>query len=91
VSPNRPCGPKKALSRISNLPLERVETSPHASLIDFVGEGIGHTHGIAARVFRAVTDLGEAVRAVHREFFGNGSKRPGSPPSALPPAASPAA
>ncbi len=106
---------KKALSRISNLPLERVEISPHASLICFVGEGIGHTHGIAARVFRAVAaldinvqfitagasmvayqftvetkDLEAAVRAVHREFFGDGDKHRGSPPSTLPPAASPA-
>jgi len=106
---------KKALSRISNLPLERIEVSPHASLICFVGEGIGHTHGIAARVFRAVAelninvqfitagasmvayqftvdtkDLEVAVRAVHREFFGNGGKPDGSPPSTVPPAASPA-
>ncbi len=106
---------KKALSKISSLPLERVEVSPHASLICFVGEGIGHAHGIAARVFRAVADLDinvqfitagasmvayqftvdtkdleEAVRAVHREFFGDGGKHRGSPPSALPPAATPA-
>ncbi len=106
---------RKALSRISNLPLERVEISPHASLICFVGEGIGHAHGIAARVFRAVADLNinvqfitagasmvayqftvdtkdleVAVRAVHKEFFGNGGKPGGSAPSALPPAASPA-
>ena len=106
---------KKALSRISNLPVERVEVSPHASLICFVGEGIGHVHGIAARVFRAVAelninvqfitagasmvayqftvdtkDLEPAVRAVHREFFGNGGKHGRSPPTAVPPAASPA-
>ncbi len=106
---------KKALSRISHLALERVEINPHASLICFVGEGIGHAHGIAARVFRAVAALGinvqfitagasmvayqftvdtkdleEAVRAVHREFFGDGGKHRGSPPSAVPPAASPA-
>ncbi len=106
---------KKALSKISSLPLERVEVSPHASLICFVGEGIGHAHGIAARVFRAVADLDinvqfitagasmvayqftvdtkdleEAVRAVHREFFGDGGKHRGSPPSAFPPAATPA-
>jgi len=106
---------KKALSRISGLPLERVEVSPHASLICFVGEGIGHAHGIAARVFRAVADLNinvqfitagasmvayqftvdtkdldEAVRAVHREFFGNRGKHQGSVPSSVPPAPSPA-
>ncbi len=104
---------KKALSRIQGLALEKVEMSPHASLICFVGEGIGHAHGIAARVFRAVADRGvnvqfitagasmvayqftvdtkdleEALRAVHREFFGD--QHPGSPPVALPPNVSPA-
>ncbi len=104
-----------ALSRMANLVVEKVETSPHASLICFVGEGIGHTRGIAARVFRAVAarninvqfitagasmvayqftvdtrDLEEAVRAVHWAFFGNGSRPPGSLPSAMPPASSPA-
>lgn len=103
---------KKALSRVSGLALEKVEISPHASLICFVGEGIGHADGIAARVFRAVADRGinvqfitagasmvayqftvdtkdleEAVRAVHREFFGD--KHPGSPPAVIPPNVSP--
>ncbi len=103
---------KKALARVAGLTLEKVEVSPHASLICFVGEGIGHAHGVAARVFRAVADLGinvqfitagasmvayqftvdtkdleEAVRAVHREFFGNGAKPTGSPPAAVSPPA----
>lgn len=102
---------KKALSRLAGLNLEKVEASPHASLICFVGEGIGNVHGVAARVFRAVADRGinvqfitagasmvayqftvetkdleEAVRAVHREFFGDGGKRLGSPSPAAPPA-----
>ena len=99
---------KKALARVTGLTLEKVEIAPHASLICFVGEGIGHTHGIAARVFRAVADLDinvqfitagasmvayqftvdtrdleRAVRAVHREFFGDGGKRLGSSPTAV--------
>ena len=106
---------KKALSHLAGLNLDKVEASPHASLICFVGEGIGNSHGVAARVFRAVADHGinvqfitagasmvayqftvetkdleDAVRAVHREFFGSGGKHPGSPPSAVPPASSPA-
>lgn len=104
---------KKALTRIAGLSLEKVEVSPHASLICFVGEGIGHAHGIAARVFRAVADRGinvqfitagasmvayqftvdtkdleEAVRAVHREFFGDGRKgvpSPSAPAASAPP------
>lgn len=88
---------KKALSRLPPGVVERLEVSPHASLICFVGEGLGYAKGIAARVFRAVADLGvnvqlisagasmvayhftvdtkdleKAVRAVHREFFGDG-------------------
>ncbi len=107
---------KKALSRIAGLSLEKVEASPHASLICFVGEGIGYSHGIAARVFRAVAELGinvqfitagasmvayqftvdtkdleQAVRAVHKEFFGTGGKPRGSPSAAVPPASSPLA
>lgn len=55
---------KKALSRLAGLNLEKVEASPHASLVCFVGEGIGHTHGIAARVFRAVAELGINVQFI---------------------------
>ncbi len=55
---------KKALARIGGLSLEKVEASPHAALICFVGEGIGHTHGIAARVFRAVAELGINVQFI---------------------------
>ncbi len=90
---------KKALARLPPTVVDRLEVSPHASLICFVGEGLGHAKGIAARVFRAVADLGvnvqlisagasmvayhftvdtkdleRAVRAVHREFFGDGGK-----------------
>ncbi len=55
---------KKALSRVSGITLERVEITPHASLICFVGEGIGHSHGIAARVFRAVAERGINVQFI---------------------------
>ncbi len=55
---------KKALARIPGLNLEKVEVSPHASLICFVGEGIGTSHGIAARVFRAVAALGINVQFI---------------------------
>lgn len=100
---------KKALAHIAGLNLDRIEVSPHASLICFVGEGIGYSHGIAARVFRAVADLGinvqfitagasmvayqftvdtkdleQAVRAVHKEFFGDPAKPRGSPSAAVP-------
>ncbi len=105
---------KKALSRADHLALEKVEATPHASLVCFVGEGIGHAHGIAARVFRAVADRGigvqfitagasmvacqftvdtkdleDALRAVHREFFGDGGKRHGSASAAVPSASAP--
>ncbi len=91
---------KRALANLSQVAVDKVETSPHASLICFVGEGIGHAKGVAARVFRAVADTGvnvqfisagasmvayhftvetkdleKAVRAVHREFFGDGGTR----------------
>ncbi len=94
---------KKTLAKIPPGVVDRVEVSPHASLICFVGEGLGYAHGVAARVFRAVADLGinvqlisagasmvayhftvdtkdleESVRAVHKEFFGDGRKPPGS-------------
>ena len=38
--------------------------APHASLICFVGEGLGYAKGIAARVFRAVADLGVNVQLI---------------------------
>ncbi len=59
---------RKALSQISGLALEKVEVSPHASLICFVGEGIGHAHGVAARVFRAV-----AARGINVQFITAGA------------------
>ena len=55
---------KKALARLPGVALEKVEISPHASLVCFVGEGIGHTHGIAARVFRAVAEKGINVQLI---------------------------
>jgi aspartokinase len=33
-------------------------------LISFVGEGVGYTHGVAARVFRAVADRGINVQLI---------------------------
>ena len=47
---------KKVLGRVSGAVLEHIEVLPHASLICFVGEGLGYAHGIAARVFRAVAE-----------------------------------
>jgi len=98
---------KKALARVPGSIIERVEVAPHTSLICFVGEGLGHSKGVAARVFRAVADLGinvqlisagasmvayhftvdtkdleKAVRAVHREFFGQQVRVPDHPASA---------
>ncbi len=55
---------KKALAKVPPGVIERVEVSPHASLICFVGEGLGYAHGIAARVFRAVADLGINVQLI---------------------------
>lgn len=55
---------KKALGNISEVVVDKVETSPHASLICFVGEGIGHAKGVAARVFRAVADMGVNVQFI---------------------------
>ena len=43
---------------------------------------------VAYRFTVETKDLEEAVRAVHREFFGDGGKHPGSPSSAAPPASS---
>ena len=105
---------KKALTRMGGLTPEKVEASPHASLVCFVGEGIGHAHGVAARVFRAVADRGisvqfitagasmvayqftvntkdleDALRAVHREFFGDGGKRHRSASATVPSASAP--
>jgi aspartate kinase len=47
---------KKTLGRLPGIVLDHVEVLPHASLICFVGEGLGYAHGIAARVFRAVAE-----------------------------------
>ena len=55
---------KKALGRLPSGVLERIEVSPHASLICFVGEGLGYAKGIAARVFRAVAELGVNVQLI---------------------------
>jgi len=55
---------KKALSKLAAGVADRIEVSPHASLICFVGEGLGYAHGVAARVFRAVADLGINVQLI---------------------------
>ena len=55
---------KKALARLPPGIVDRVEVAPHASLICFVGEGLGYAKGIAARVFRAVADLGVNVQLI---------------------------
>ncbi len=55
---------KKTLSRLEGGVADRIEVSPHASLICFVGEGLGYAHGVAARVFKAVADLGINVQLI---------------------------
>lgn len=55
---------KKALARLTGGVIERVEIAPHTSLICFVGEGLGYSKGVAARVFRAVADLGVNVQLI---------------------------
>jgi aspartate kinase/aspartokinase/homoserine dehydrogenase 1 len=88
----------KALQLTRNLTLSavsRIEAEQDLSLIALVGEGILEKHGIAARMFSAVSrkeiniriislgassvaayfivrqrDRDEAVREIHREFFG---------------------
>jgi len=55
---------KRALANLSQVAVDKVEASPHASLICFVGEGIGHAKGVAARVFRAVADTGVNVQFI---------------------------
>ena len=47
---------KKVLGRLPAGIVDRIEVLSHASLICFVGEGLGYSEGIAARVFRAVAD-----------------------------------
>jgi len=55
---------KKLLARIPDTVVDRIVVAPHTSLICFVGEGLGFAHGIAARVFRAVADLGVNVQLI---------------------------
>jgi aspartate kinase len=55
---------KKVLARLPPALLERIEVLPHASLLCFVGEGLGYAHGIAARVFRAVAEEGVNVQLI---------------------------
>src|SRR6266567_5950860 len=57
-------GAKKVLTRLPAGFVERLEVLPHASLISFVGEGIGYAHGVAARVFRAVAERGINVQLI---------------------------
>ena len=55
---------KNVLGRLPGVILDHVEVLPHASLICFVGEGLGYAHGIAARVFRAVAEKGVNVQLI---------------------------
>ncbi|HEX9341481.1 MAG TPA: aspartate kinase [Thermoplasmata archaeon] len=55
---------KRLLTRLPAGIVERIETSPHASLIGFVGEGLGYAHGVAARIFRAVAERGINVQLI---------------------------
>ena len=55
---------KNVLGRVPSDVLDRIEVLPHASLICFVGEGLGYAHGIAARVFRAVAEKGVNVQLI---------------------------
>ncbi len=55
---------KKVLGRLPTGTLDRIEVLPHASLICFVGEGLGYAEGVAARVFRAVADCGINVQLI---------------------------
>jgi aspartate kinase len=55
---------KKVLGRMPGGVLDRIEVLPHASLISFVGEGLGYAHGVAARVFHAVADRGINVQLI---------------------------
>lgn len=55
---------KKALGRMPGPLVDRIEVLPHVSLISFVGEGIGFSHGVAARVFRAVAEHGVNVQLI---------------------------
>jgi aspartate kinase len=55
---------KEVLERLPGGIVDRIEVLPHASLICFVGEGLGFAEGIAARVFRAVADRGINVQLI---------------------------
>ena len=44
--------------------VESVDVLPNVALICFVGEGIGSTKGVAARVFRAVAEAGVNVQLI---------------------------
>ncbi len=55
---------KKAVTRLPFGLVERIEVLPHVSLISFVGEGLGSSHGVAARVFRAVAERGVNVQLI---------------------------
>lgn len=55
---------KKALGRMPGSLVDRIEVLPNVSLISFVGEGIGFSHGVAARVFRAVAERGVNVQLI---------------------------
>src|SRR6266487_598603 len=55
---------KKSLGRLPPTAVDRIEVAPPASLICFVGEGLGYAKGIAARVFRAVAERGINVQLI---------------------------
>jgi len=55
---------KRLLTRLPAGFVERIEASPHASLIGFVGEGLGYAHGVAARIFQAVAERGINVQLI---------------------------
>jgi len=55
---------KRSLARLPPTAVDRIEVAPHASLICFVGEGLGYAKGIAARVFRAVAERGINVQLI---------------------------
>lgn len=55
---------RKALTPLIGNLLEKVETIPDISLIAAVGEGLGYTKGVAARVFKAVASEGINVQLI---------------------------
>ncbi len=71
---------KRLLTRLPAGFVERIEASPHASLIGFVGEGLGYAHGVAARISRGSCAGGSPrvlrPRASSARVHGGSAKRP---------------